>query len=142
MPETPEQRARREIDAAAAKIKERLDKISGPGVGTPTPTNQEITAAYGAPGSTAGGGAPGQRRDELHEKMQDFEQRFNSSTRGSAIKSSPNDSQASVTDREIAEYTKNLLSARTISHLAKNSHSPDLRARAARIDPNTLKERV
>lgn len=118
-----------EIEASAAKIAERVAKLSA------AANDAAAAAAYGSAGS-AGGAAPGTKPDEAVEKMQDFERRFNESTRGSAIRTGDG---AKISVNEAQQYVGTIGAARIIDHLARTGSKPGVRSAMQRIDLQTLK---
>lgn len=121
-----------EIDASAAKIAERVTKL------TSEANDKVAAAAYGTAGA-AGGSAAGAQEPKEIEDLKDFEIRFNQAIPGQSATRTGNDGKISV--REAEQYVNKLGAARIVDHLARNSANSNMRALAQRVDLQTLREK-
>lgn len=119
-----------ELQASADKVKERLAKLSAPAPEGAAPV-RDAASRYGSPSAAGGGPGSGMasQQDPELEFRQDFSRRYNESTVGSRVATSPNDSQATYSVNEGERYVRSRLGEVGLRAMANYGKSDSTRAK-------------
>lgn len=124
------------IDASAAKVKERIDKLSA---GNPTPADA-LYGGAGDPVRPGGGTPPPPRQSDRQKRVHEAEVKINNDVLGrAAYRASRQDgrpgSQPDTTAAEFARYAQDILGRTVTRDWIRNTQNPSARSLdATKID--------
>jgi hypothetical protein len=118
-----------EIDASAAKVKERVEKLTA---GNPNPDADRIYGNGGEPVRTGGGAPPPPRQSDRQKRVHEAEVKINNDVLGrAAYRASRQDgrpgSQPDTTAAEFARYAQDILGRHVTKRWIENSQNPSAR---------------